>query len=143
MANESEKKNRKYISLITVLIVGIIFVMIIVMLVKGVQVSMDNEGLSVSGGVFYSVDIPYEDIDEVKLETSVDFGKRTNGAYTVSYNFGNYRNSEYGGYKLFVKNAVKSYIVVRYRSTETLVFNCSDEAATKEKYESLLKEVNK
>lgn len=130
----------------TIVSIGI-FVMIglffVVMLIQGVQVHQDQSSIEISGGVFYSVDVPYTEINEVQLTTSISFGTRKNGAALFSYKFGHYVNSEYGSYKLFVKTDVNKYIVINYGNQKTVVFNCKDEETTMQVYEKLLEQLMK
>ena len=136
---EPWSRTKTIVTIGVLVVVGLFFA---IMLIQGVQVHQDNTSIKISGGIFYSVDVPYTKINEVQLKTSVSFGKRTNGADINSYKLGNYQNAAYGSYKLFVNTNINKFIVIQYGNHETVVFNCQNEASTIQVYESLLELVN-
>lgn len=128
-------------TIVTIGILVVVGLFLAIMLIQGVQVHQDKSSIKISGGIFYSVDVPYTKIKEVELKTSVSFGTRTNGADIHSYKLGNYKNSAYGSYKLFVNTDVNKFIVIHYGEHETVVFNCKNEETTMQVYENLLEQV--
>ncbi len=111
------------------------------MIIQGVQVRQNKSSIKISGGIFYSVDVPYTEINDVEITTSITYGTRTNGANILSYHLGNYENSTYGSYKLFVNSDVKKFIVIHYGNQKTVVFNCKNEETTMQVYEKLLEQI--
>lgn len=132
----SEKK-----PLITIGILILVGLFLGFSVIQGVKVKLNNTKLKVSGGIFYSVEVPYSDIDDVSLVKSIEFGSRNNGAAIGTYKFGYFENSSYGTYKLFANSDVKQYIVVKYDNQKTVVFNCKNMDATTQTYEKLLEQV--
>lgn len=128
-------------TIVTIGILAIIGLLFAFMLMQGVQVSQNKTRIKISGGIFYSVDVPYTEIKDVQLTTSISFGTRTNGADIFSYKLGNYNNSAYGSYKLFVNTDVNKFIVIHYGNQKTVVFNCKNEDTTMQVYEKLLEQV--
>ncbi|MDD5934448.1 MAG: PH domain-containing protein [Clostridiales bacterium] len=139
MKHEKTMTPKKTIIVIAIFIV--VGIMLVVTVKQGVQVKQDNTGIKISGGLFYSVDVRFSEINDVQLVDSIDYGSRTDGAAIGNYHLGNYRNSAYGSYKLFVNDRIPRYIVIQYDHGETVVFNCKNEEDTKEMYESLVEKI--
>ena len=136
MNNKSVNSSSKnsVVSIITLLIVGFLFVTIFL---QGVKIKQNNDMVSISGGLFYSAKFAYSDISSIELRDSVEYGTRTNGVSLLNYKLGIFSNNEFGKYKLFVNDSIKKVIIVKY-DENTVVYNAKDEATTIDTYNFLL-----
>lgn len=139
--NKQDKKSKKgYLTVISILIV---IVALVIVMVKGVTVKEDNKSISISGGIFYSVDLDYSDIENVELRDNIKCGNRNNGFGGFGYNLGNYSNSEFGKYKLFIKNSIDKVVVITYDEDKVVAFNTKDEEETEKMYNTLIEKLEK
>lgn len=100
-----------------------------------VSASLDDKGLEVSAA-FVDEKISYQDIDSVELRNDVDYGSRRAGLADKNLLSGNFRNEEFGNYKLAVHRSTDECIVVHH-SDGILVFNLDSSDDTERFYDDL------
>ncbi len=100
-----------------------------------VSANLDDKGLGVSAP-FVDEEISYQDIDSVELRNDVDYGSRRAGYAGKNLLSGNFRNDEFGNYKLAVHRSTDECIVVHHDGG-ILVFNLESSDDTKRFYDDL------
>ncbi len=106
------------------------------MTVGSISVTLDDDGLSIDATLMHE-DVDYEDITYVEIRTGVDYGDRVGGLDNYKVLTGNFRNAEFGKYRLAVWNSVNECIIV-HTVGKTVVFNLEDDASTIDFYNDLL-----
>ncbi len=86
---------------------------------------------------FVDESVPYSDISKVELRSGVSYGSRTAGYAGDSMLSGNYRNNEFGSYKLAVHRSTDECIIVHHNGG-TLVFNLDSLSKTERFYLDLM-----
>jgi hypothetical protein len=108
------------------------------------MVSTDTESISVAVNDDYlilsyssgdSFEIKLIDITSVKEKRNLDLGKFVSGIETKKYNFGVWKNDEFGEYNLCIYSNVEKYIVVE-TTTNIFVFNIESDDATDSFYQA-------
>ncbi len=106
---------------------------------ESVSADLDDEGLDVSAP-FVDERISYQDIDGVELERDIDYGSRRSGYAGNELLSGNFRNDEFGNYKLAVYKSTDECIAVHH-SGGILVFNLDSSDKTERYYNDLLSRI--
>lgn len=132
--NKNNKKSNSILSIVVLFIVAILFSVI---LLQGVKIKETDDMISISGGLFYSEEIAYSDIKDIELRDVIIYGNRVNGASLLKYRLGNFKNDEFGNYKLFADSSIGKFIVLKYKEN-TIVFNFKDLSETNSLYNRLL-----
>ena len=86
---------------------------------------------------FVNLEIPYREIKGIELRDSFKPGLRTFGFGTFKRGSGRFSNKEFGGYTLSVNTDIPAFVVVRYDSDRTFVFNLRDAEETRRIFECL------
>ncbi|MGN0099101.1 MAG: hypothetical protein ACI38Y_07235, partial [Candidatus Methanomethylophilaceae archaeon] len=81
--------------------------------------------------------VDYGEIAYVELRTDMDYGDRVGGLGNGKVLTGNFRNDEFGKYRLAIWRAVDECIVV-HTTGKTVVFNLENGDTTRAFYEDLL-----
>ena len=103
---------RNFLVAFTVICITVVAVIIVVMMVSGhVSVSMDDDSLEIDATMMHE-DIPFDDISYIELRDDVDYGMRTGGLGGGDISSDNFRNDEFGSYRLAIRNDVGLCIVV-------------------------------
>lgn len=141
-SEESEKASKSHRSLkyamIAMVVVGIVIAVAVVALVMiggHVSVGMDDDSLEIDATMMHQ-DIAFSDISSVELRDDVDYGMRVGGYGGADISSGNFRNSEFGNYRLALHNGVDLCIVVHHSGGVT-VFNLDSEQSTEDFYHRL------
>ena len=100
-----------------------------------VSANIDDKGLEVSAP-FVDEKISYQDIDSVELRNDVDYGSRRAGYAGKNLLSGNFRNDEFGNYKLAIHRSTSECIVVHH-SSGILLFNLDSSDDTERFYDDL------
>lgn len=85
--------------------------------------------------------VAYSSIEALELRDNAEHGVRTFGTGSCKLSAGDFSNSEYGAYRLFVLNGVDICIAVRHEG-KLLVFNCASREETLRAYERLQADAN-
>lgn len=89
---------------------------------------------------FVDESVPYQNIGEVEIRSGVDYGSRQSGYAGGNMLSGNYKNDEFGIYKLAIHRSTGECIVVHH-SGGILVFNLDSSEETEQIYSDLLPRV--
>ena len=141
--DESEKAAKGHrtmknfmVAFIVVAVAVVIAVVALTMTGGHVDVSMDEDGVEVDATMMHE-DIPYSDISHIELRDDLDYGVRVGGFGGLDISSGNFRNDEFGSYRLAVHNDVHSFIVVHRVDGSVVVFNLENEESTESFFEKL------
>lgn len=102
-----------------------------------VTCEMDDAVLGISCLDEQALFIPYRDMEEVRLVSSLESGEVIRNKDWDEGWCGEYRNELYGRYTFYAYSEVENYIVVKHMAG-TLVFNLKSEKATTDTYEQLM-----
>ena len=137
-AARSHRSMRNFLIAFTVICIAVVAVIVVVMMVSGhVSVSMDDDSLEIDATMMHE-DIPFDDISYVELRDDVDYGMRTGGFGGTDISSGNFRNDEFGSYRLAIHNGVGLCIVVHLVDGDVVVFNMDSEESTRTFYADLV-----
>lgn len=131
-------------SLIINLIVSVaIGVFVLVALFSGsVHITLNEKFLNADASMIASYDIYYENIDSISYKTNIDLGRRTGGFGNFRIQAGNFKNDEYGKYKLYSYVCCKDYVVLKL-DQQYVVINDSNETKTKQLYNQIYNYISK
>lgn len=99
-----------------------------VMLVGSVSASLGDDSLSIDATMMHET-VDYSDIVSVELRDGVSYGGRVMGLSNGIVSTGDFRNSEFGDYRLAVYKSVSSCIVV-HTTDRVIVFNLDNDEKT-------------
>ena len=136
-AAKGHRTMRNFMVAFIIVVVAIVIAVVALMMAGGhVDVSMDEDGLEVDATMMHE-DIPYSDISHIELRDDLDYGVRVGGFGGSDISSGNFRNDEFGNYRLAVHNDVHSFIVVHRVDGSVVVFNLENEESTESFFEKL------
>lgn len=136
-AVKGHRTMRNFMVAFIIMAVAIVIVVVALAMAGGhVDVSMDEDGLEVDATMMHE-DIQYCDISHIELRNDLDYGVRVGGFGGSDISSGNFRNDEFGSYKLAVHNDVHSFIVVHRTDGSVVVFNLENEESTESFFEEL------
>lgn len=119
------------------IIIAVAAVIVVASLYGGhADVSMDDDSVTIDATMMHA-DIHYSDIASVELRDDMDYGTRIGGYGGLDISSGNFRNDEFGRYRLAVHNDTSSCIVLHLNGGGTVVFNLDGEDATRTFYGEL------
>lgn len=144
ISSNASYRIRRYTMIAIPSIAGALFIAFVIvtffLLGSGsVSADLDDGGLDVSAP-FVNEHISYQDMDRVELRSDVDYGSRTSGYAGNDLLSGNYRNDEFGSYKLAIQKSTSNCIVVHH-SDGILVFNLDSSDNTERYYNDLLSRI--
>ena len=81
--------------------------------------------------------VSLDEIEQLQLTETMDFGAQVDGETKDNTMSGVYHNEEFGDYTLHVYHEKAPYIIVKYNGGNILVFNLGRASLTNEMYEDL------
>lgn len=117
-----EYKRKMTLAGIILLIVAILFV---VMNIMGIKVTL-NENQMVIQAPFFSETVEYGEIEQVEIQSDINYGSRSWGADFIGVKTGAFHNPQFNSYQCAVVSAQKEAIVIRKTDGHYLVFNVGD-----------------
>lgn len=133
--DRKKEKRSARVSLV-ILVVTVIFV-IIAMFAGSVNVSLDNDKISLHVSGWSDKEVLYSDIQSIDYSEQFTSGRRTNGLGNYAVKAGHFKNNTYGAYLLYSNNKCKEYIILD--TTEGIVvFNAKDAEKTRTMYQEIL-----
>lgn len=136
-AAKGHRTMRNFMVAFIIMAVAIVIAVVALAMAGGhVDVSMDEDGLEVDATMMHE-DIQYCDISHIELRNDLDYGVRVGGFGGSDISSGNFRNDEFGSYRLAVHNDVHSFIVVHRTDGSVVVFNLENEESTESFFEEL------
>ena len=136
-AAKGHRTMRNFMVAFIIVAVAIVIAVVALTMTGGhVDVSMDEDGLEVDATMMHE-DIQYSDISHIELRDYLDYGVRVGGFGGSDISSGNFRNDEFGSYRLAVYNDVHSFIVVHRTDGSVVVFNLENEESTESFFEEL------
>lgn len=131
------RRVRRIVYGVTVAIVAVVAVIVAASLFSGhVDVSMDDDSVTIDATMMHE-DILYSDIGSVELRENMDYGTRVGGYGGLDVSSGNFRNDEFGRYRLAVHNDTSPCIVLHLTDGGVVVFNLDGDEATRTFYAEL------
>lgn len=137
MSKAKKTKTKKWELIVAAITLVITAVVVTLIFTSSFSVKLAEDKIEISD-LFYSMNINYSDIDTALYKTEWVVGARVNGTATSKISCGNFKNSDYGNYKLYINNEVKSYIYVKLKDNTIIVFNSSTTDETWQMYKQLL-----
>ena len=129
-AAKGHRTMRNFMVAFIIVVVAIVIAVVALTMTGGhVDVSMDEDGVEVDATMMHE-DIPYSDISHIELRDDLDYGVRVGGFGGSDISSGNFRNDEFGSYRLAVHNEVHSFIVVHRTDGSVVVFNLDSREST-------------
>ena len=136
-AAKGHRTMRNFMVAFIIMAVAIVIAVVALTMTGGhVDVSMDEDGLEVDATMMHE-DIQYSDISHIELRDYLDYGVRVGGFGGSDISSGNFRNDEFGSYRLAVHNDVHSFIIVHRTDGSVVVFNLENEESTESFFEEL------
>lgn len=136
-AAKGHRTMRNFMVAFIIVAVAIVIAVVALTMTGGhVDVSMDEDGLEVDATMMHE-DIQYSDISHIELRDYLDYGVRVGGFGGSDISSGNFRNDEFGSYRLAVHNDVHSFIIVHRTDGSVVVFNLENEESTESFFEEL------
>ena len=123
-----------------VMVVIVLMIVAWTMTVGNVTATLDENELSIDATMMHA-SVSYDEITYVELRTDVEYGDRIGGLGNGKVLTGNFRNDEFGKYRLAVWRAVEECIVV-HTTGKTVVFNLEDGETTRMFYNDLSDRLN-
>lgn len=134
---QSEKyKKRSMISLILGVVTCVVIGIILFTGNIDVQFYDDYFTAGSSGWATKTIQISYDDIDEMQYVSDIELGKRVWGVGSPIIQSGSFKNELYGRYKLYSYTQCRCYIVIQM-DNQYIVINDKDEQKTLELYKNL------
>ena len=121
----------------SVIFTAVICVFVGVLLVTGdIEISVTREQIDIAGSYWSDYTVEVGDILSVSYTEDLETGKRTGGFGSFKLAEGNFKNSEFGSYKLYAYTGCDSYVVME-TADKMVVVNCDTKEKTKELYEKI------
>ncbi len=147
-STDSEKAARTHKSLrrvmigVVIICIAVVAILVAVVMYSGyVEVSMNDDGITIDASMMHE-NIEFSDIESVELRDDVDYGTRIGGYGGTDISSGNFRNDEFGKYKLAIHNSVDLCIVIHKASGKVVVFNLPDRESTETFYNDILERLD-
>ncbi len=125
------------------LINGILFVAVIAVAVVFLkpnsihfEINSTDTSFTLSYTNLYSVEIPYEEINDISTTDQMDFGTLVDGGTSNNIMYGTRMNDTFGEYRLIVDLDVTNYIVISTASGD-IVVNYADAESTDSLYQAI------
>ena len=119
-----------------VMIVASIIVLVTPLLFfKGAKVGLDGTSLRIDAAMV-NVDIPFTDIDSIRIYEKVSFDMRTFGFNGLYRRSGNFTNAEFGSYTCACDSRVPMFILIT-SGKKKILFNLKDIESTKMAFDTL------
>ena len=136
----SEKRYSRYVKLCIGITVGIILLVIAIIAIAfsagHVDVGMDEDSITIDATMMKK-DIEYNEIERIELRDDFDAGTRVGGYGTPKFSTGNFKNAEFGTYKLAMHNGIMPVVVIYCLNGDVVVFNTDDPDRTRTMAEEL------
>ena len=135
------RRKRRTMAAICVVAIAVILMFVAWMMTIGnISATLDDDSLSIDATLMHE-DVDYGDITYVEIRTDMDYGDRIGGLGNSKVLTGNFRNDEFGKYRLAVWKDVNGCIVV-HTTGKTVVFNLGSMDATRAIYEDLMERID-
>lgn len=128
------KKGQKI--LIGIFTIGILCFVGIMLFVGSIDVTFENNALSLSAMSVKTLRVNYDAIESIEYAEDVDRGRRDFGIGSITLSAGDFSNEEFGKYKLYSYNSCDDLIIL-HMDNGIVAFNGKDEKTTKEYYDKL------
>ena len=136
--NPSARRTHIIIAVIVSIALIVIAIVVAIVITSGhVNVTLDDTGISIDAPMA-GQHIDYDDIASVEYRTSFDCGSRVAGFHTFDISSGDYKNSEFGKYKLAIHNSTGVFIIIEKTNGDHVVFNCGSVDETHKMYEDIM-----
>lgn len=134
------QKKRFRVTMAIAVVTGVMLVICVVSTIvalgsESVSTDLNARDLRIEAP-FVDESVPYQDINGLELRNDVDYGSRSSGYAGDHLLSGNFRNDEFGNYKLAVHKATDECIVV-HQGGGILVFNLDSSDKTEQFYDDL------
>lgn len=118
-------------------LVVLLIAMVAVLLNTGhVDAHLEDDALVIDATMMHKT-IAYTDIESVELRDEFDAGTRVGGFGGLKVATGNFRNDEFGTYKLAIHTGMRPVIVVHCTDSSVVVFDAGSPDGTRAMFEDL------
>ena len=121
----------------TVVLCVILIGVAVLMFTGSIEVSCNEDTLTIDASYWTDLEITYEEIDTVEYRKDLNVGSRTSGFGSPKLSMGIFRNDEFGSYTLYSFTGAEEYIVLTSGS-RTLVIGMDEGKDTQAIYDALL-----
>ncbi|MEG0570912.1 MAG: DUF3784 domain-containing protein [Oscillospiraceae bacterium] len=136
-AISDEKKEKKLSKPLAIVVTVLTCVIVVVMMFFGtVNIEFSDDSFTAKATACTSLTVKYSDITDISYIEELTIGRRTNGVSSARLQAGNFKNNEYGDYKLYSYTNSHDYIVIKTADSFILI-NDVDSAKTRELYSKI------
>ncbi|MEG0366877.1 MAG: DUF3784 domain-containing protein [Coprobacillus sp.] len=108
----------------------------IIMFTGSISIEFGDNSLTAKSFMASSITVEYKDIEDIQYQKDIELGSRTWGVGSFKIQAGNFKNDEFGKYKLYSYANCHDYVVIKTKDTY-VVLNDVDEEKTKTTYEKI------
>ena len=130
-----ERRNRLHIASVAIILVIILAFIAWTITIGSVDADLEDDRVSIDATMMHE-DVLYDSITYVELRDDVSYGTKVGGLNNSKVLTGNFRNDEFGMYRLAVYNDVNQCIVI-HTTEKTVVFNLDSDGKTRDMYNNL------
>lgn len=130
-----KKKTNEVSAVITVVI--IVVVVAVIFVGGSISFSFNEDSLKVHSSLWKDFSVIYGEIDQVELRDDIEVGVRTLGYGSAKLCMGNFKNSEFGAYKLYAYSKCDSRVLLRLKDGSAVVLGGKDKAESQSIYDSI------
>lgn len=136
--NVMPKNMDKTGKLVTTIALPIILIFVAIMMFTGsIKLSYKETSFTVKASFWNALTVEYDAVDSIEYREHFDKGTRTNGIGSAKLMAGLFKNDEFGNYTLYSYTNCDSVVIVKV-GTKVVAISGTDDASTKEIYETLL-----
>lgn len=121
-------------------------VAVILVLIAGssgdITVDYNGESFTVHGPLVKDTVVNYSEIEKAELRKGLDTGSRVFGTGTAKISAGNFKNREFGVYKLYTYNSCDTYAVLHLKDGSVVVLGGENDASSVNIYRTLMSKIS-
>lgn len=120
------RKQTRFSALLTIaILIGLVFLFLLASK-KGITAKAGETALEVRAP-FFSETVPYNEVENIEMQSSITYGKRVFGSDFIIVKTGTFRNAAFGEYRCAVLSGQKKAVVLKKTDGSYLVFNMKSE----------------
>ncbi len=138
-SNEKRRKRIKWWAIGVVAAVSAIVIIVVAILIMGshINITLTDDGINIDASMENEF-ILYTDIKDIEIRDSFDTGNKVMGYDVPGMKSGEFRNNEFGNYRLAIHSDIGKYIIIEKMDGKHTVFNCGSVDDTVSMYNEIL-----
>lgn len=131
-------KSDRLLKKIRYTVLGVITVALVTIMIISVtpaSVKIEDKAISISG--MYGTRIPFNNMEDIKLQPHIHITLKTNGAALGSYYKGHFNVEGIGNSLVFLNSSNPPYIVITMKKGKTVILNCKTREQTEELFDKI------